>query len=100
MEEKREPLSQMAIEKRIQLLRNKNVDNEVIALVKSDYEDGLTDDEVNLYLDKNYDLNQMKVLSNCLHKGVSEEMMTLLRRVRWLADRCRQPLIIMKRVCL
>ena len=79
MEEKREPLSQMAIEKRIQLLRNKNVDNEVIALVKSDYEDGLTDDEVNLYLDKNYDLNQMKVLSNCLHKGVSEEMMTLLR---------------------
>ena len=36
MEEKREPLSQMAIEKRIQLLRNKNVDNEVIALVKSD----------------------------------------------------------------
>ena len=48
MEEKREPLSQMAIEKRIQLLRNKNVDNEVIALVKSDYEDGLTDDEVNL----------------------------------------------------
>ena len=54
MEEKREPLSQMAIEKRIQLLRNKNVDNEVIALVKSDYEDGLTDDEVNLYLDKNY----------------------------------------------
>ena len=61
MEEKREPLSQMAIEKRIQLLRNKNVDNEVIALVKSDYEDGLTDDEVNLYLDKNYDLNQMKV---------------------------------------
>ena len=79
MEEKREPLSQMAIEKRIQLLRNKNVDNEVIALVKSDYEDGLTDDEVNLYLDKNYNLNQMKVLSNCLHKGVSEEMMTLLR---------------------
>lgn len=79
MEEKREPLSQMAIEKRIQLLRNKNVDNEVIVLVKSDYEDGLTDDEVNLYLDKNYNLNQMKVLSNCLHKGVSEEMMTLLR---------------------
>lgn len=79
MEEKREPLSQMAIEKRIQLLCNKNVDNEVIALVKSDYEDGLTDDEVNLYLDKNYNLNQMKVLSNCLHKGVSEEMMTLLR---------------------
>lgn len=92
MEEKREPLSQMAIEKRIQLLRNKNVDNEVIALVKSDYEDGLTDDEVNLYLDKNYDLNQMKVLSNCLHKGVSEEMMTLLRESKMSGGRMQTAL--------
>lgn len=79
MEEKREPLSQMAIERKIELLRSKNFDNEIIALVKSDYEDGLTEDEVNLYLDKNYDINQMKVLSGCLHKGVSEEMMALLK---------------------
>ena len=79
MEEKREPLSQMAIERKIQLLRSKNVDNEIIALVKSDYEDGLTEDEVELYLNKSYDVNQMKVLSSCLHKGVSEEMVTLLR---------------------
>ena len=79
MEEKREPLSQMAIEKRIQLLRNKNVDNEVIALVKSDYEYGLTEDEVELYLNKSYDINQMKVLSSCLHNGVSEDMIRLLK---------------------
>lgn len=79
MEEKREPLSQMAIERKIQLLRSKNVDNEIIALVKNDYEDGLTEDEVGLYLNKSYDVNQMKVLSSCLHKGVSEEMVTLLR---------------------
>lgn len=79
MEEKREPLSQMAIERKIQLLRSKNVDNEIIALVKSDYEDGLTEDEVELYLNKNYDVTQMKVLSRCLHNGVSEEMMTLLK---------------------
>lgn len=79
MEEKREPLNPMAIERKIQLLRSKNVDNEIIALVKSDYEYGLTEDEVELYLNKNYDINQMKVLSSCLHNGVSEEMMTLLK---------------------
>ena len=45
MEEKREPLSEMAIERKIQILRNKHMDSEVIALVKSDYEYGLTDDE-------------------------------------------------------
>ena len=41
MEEKREPLSEMAIERKIQILRNKHMDSEVIALVKSDYEYGL-----------------------------------------------------------
>ena len=79
MEEKREPLSEMAIERKIQILRNKNVDREVIALVKSDYEYGLTEDEIGLYLNKNYDIEQMKVLSKCLHKGISDEMMTLLK---------------------
>ena len=79
MEEKREPLNPMAIERKIQLLRSKNVDNEIIALVKSDYEDGLTEDEVELYLNKNYDISQMKVLSSCLHKGISKEMMTILK---------------------
>ena len=43
MEEKREPLSEMAIERKIQILRNKHMDSEVIALVKSDYEYGLTE---------------------------------------------------------
>ena len=46
MEEKREPLSEMAIERKIQILRNKNIDSDVIALVKRDYEYGLTDDEI------------------------------------------------------
>ena len=61
MEEKREPLSEMAIERKIQILRNKHMDSEVIALVKSDYEYGLTDDEIGLYLNKSYDIEQMKV---------------------------------------
>lgn len=72
-------LSSMAIEKKVQLLRNKHVSEEIIALVKSDYEDGLTEDEVSLYLNKNYNIGQMKVLSECLHKGISEDMTKLLK---------------------
>lgn len=79
MEENRQPLSSMAIEKKVQLLRNKHVSEEIIALVKSDYEDGLTEDEVSLYLNKNYNIGQMKVLSECLHKGISEDMTRLLK---------------------
>ena len=38
MEENREPLSAIAIEKKLQLLRNKHFSEDTIALVKSDYE--------------------------------------------------------------
>ena len=92
MEEKREPLSEMAIERKIQILRNKHMDSEVIALVKSDYEYGLTDDEIDLYLNKSYDIEQMKVLSKCLHKGVSEELLTLLKDSRMAAPKMQTAL--------
>ena len=92
MEEKREPLSEMAIERKIQILRNKHMDSEVIALVKSDYEYGLTDDEIGLYLNKSYDMEQMKVLSKCLHKGVSEELLTLLKDSRMAAPKMQTAL--------
>ena len=92
MEEKREPLSVMAIERKIQILRNKHMDSEVIALVKSDYEYGLTDDEIGLYLNKSYDIEQMKVLSKCLHKGVSEELLTLLKENRMAAPKMQTAL--------
>ena len=45
MEENREPLSAIAIEKKLQLLRNKHFSEDTIALVKSDYEYGLTEEE-------------------------------------------------------
>ena len=92
MEEKREPLSEMAIERKIQILRNKHMDSEVIALVKSDYEYGLTDDEIGLYLNKSYDIEQMKVLSKCLHKGVSEALLTLLIDSRMAAPKMQTAL--------
>lgn len=87
MEENREPLSAIAIEKKLQLLRNKHFSEDTIALVKSDYEYGLTDDEIGLYLNKSYDIEQMKVLSKCLHKGVSEELLTLLKDSRMAAPK-------------
>ena len=56
MEENREPLSAIAIEKKLQLLRNKHFSEDTIALVKSDYEYGLTEEEISLYLNKSYDI--------------------------------------------
>lgn len=82
MEENRQPLTKMAIEKHIQLLRSKNVGEDVLALVRSDLEDGLTEEETALYVNKNYNIGQMRVLSECIHKGISEEMITLLRDSR------------------
>ena len=46
MEENREPLSAIAIEKKLQLLRNKHFSEDTIALVKSDYEYGLKEEEI------------------------------------------------------
>ena len=82
MEENRQPLTKMAIEKHIQLLRSKNVGEDVLALVRSDLEDGLTEEETALYVNKNYNIGQMRVLSECIHKGISEEMIILLRDSR------------------
>ena len=69
-----------------------SLESEVIALVKSDYEYGLTDDEIGLYLNKSYDIEQMKVLSKCLHKGVSEELLTLLKDSRMAAPKMQTAL--------
>lgn len=82
MEENRQPLTKRAIEKHIQLLRSKNVGEDVLALVRSDLEDGLTEEETALYVNKNYNIGQMRVLSECIHKGISEEMLTLFRDSR------------------
>ena len=75
MEENREPLSAIAIEKKLQLLRNKHFSEDTIALVKSDYEYGLKEEEISLYLNKSYDIEQMKILSECLHKDVPKDVM-------------------------
>ena len=85
MEENREPLSAIAIEKKLQLLRNKHFSEDTIALVKSDYEYGLTEEEISLYLNKSYDIEQMKILSECLHKDVPKDVIDIIKNTRYSA---------------
>ena len=81
MEENREPLS--AIEKKLQLLRNKHFSEDTIALVKSDYEYGLKEEEISLYLNKSYDIEQMKILSECLHKDVPKDVIDIIKNTKY-----------------
>lgn len=63
------PLSNMQIARYIESLRKEmNFDDEVCGLVKSDLEDGLTQEQTEKYLDKNFNIGQMRVLSEGLHK--------------------------------
>lgn len=73
------PLSNMQIARYIESLRKEmNFDDEVYGLVKSDLEDGLTQEQTEKYLDKNFNIGQMKVLSEGLHKGIPEELFNIL----------------------
>ncbi len=83
MEENREPLSAIAIEKKLQLLRNKHFSEDTIALVKSDYEYGLTEEKISLYLNKSYDIEQMKILSECLHKDVPKDVIDIIKNTKY-----------------
>lgn len=80
MEQKEKPLSSMEINKIVSDMKTeKAFSEEVIALVKSDLEYGLQEEDTNLYLKPGYKIEQMKVLSECLRKGISEELTSLLR---------------------
>ena len=73
------PLSNMQIARYIESLRKEmNFDDEVYGLVKSDLEDGLTQEQTEKYLDKNFNIGQMRVLSEGLHKGIPEELFNIL----------------------
>ena len=73
------PLSNMQIARYIESLRKEmNFDDEVYGLVKSDLEDGLTQEQTEKYLDKNFNIGQMRVLSEGLHKEIPEELFNIL----------------------
>ena len=56
---------------------------DTIALVKSDYEYGLTEEEISLYLNKSYDIEQMKILSECLHKDVPKDVIDIIKNTKY-----------------
>ena len=73
------PLSNMQIARYIESLRKEmNFDDEVYGLVKSDLEDGLTQEQTEKYLDKNFNIGQMRVLSEGMHKGIPDELFNIL----------------------
>ena len=73
------PLSNMQIARYIESLRKEmNFDDEVYGIVKSDLEDGLTQEQTEKYLDKNFNIGQMRVLSEGLHKEIPEELFNIL----------------------
>ena len=60
-------------------LRNVNQFNEdVYRLVEEDLNFGLEKEQINLYLKKNFKLSKMKVLSECLRKGVDAKFLELV----------------------
>lgn len=67
----------------MQLLRNKHFSEDTIALVKSDYEYGLKEEEISLYLNKSYDIEQMKILSECLHKDVPKDVIDIIKNTKY-----------------
>ncbi|MDD3040631.1 hypothetical protein [Bacteroides sp.] len=74
-------LSKGEINKHIDVLRAaKRYSEEIIALVKEDLEYGLSKEQTELYLKQGYNIGQMRVLSECLRNGKSDEFVTLLER--------------------
>ena len=68
-------------------------DRDTIALVKSDYEYGLKEEEISLYLNKSYDIEQMKILSECLHKDVPKDVIDIIKNTKYSVHQMQLSLI-------
>lgn len=83
-------LSNMQIARYIESLRKEmNFDDEVYGLVKSDLEDGLTQEQTEKYLDKNFNIGQMRVLSEGMHKGIPDELFNILHNHKLSGNQMR-----------
>lgn len=74
-------LSKAEISKHIDILKSgKRYSEEIIALIKDDLEYGLSKEQTQLYLKTGYTITQMRIYSECLRDGKSEEFLSLLER--------------------
>lgn len=79
-------LSKSEIGKHIDILKSgKRYSEEIIALIKDDLEYGLSKEQTELYLKSGYNIGQMRVYSECLRDGKSEEFLTLIERTELTA---------------
>ena len=79
MEQNDKKLSNMQLTRYLTALKKESgFSDDVVARVKSDLEDGLTQEQTEMYLDKDFGIGQIRVLSDCLHNDVSDELFRLL----------------------
>lgn len=72
-------LSKAEISKYIDILKSgKRYSEEIIALIKDDLEYGLSKEQTQLYLKAGYNISQMRIYSECLRDGKSEQFLSLL----------------------
>ena len=68
MEETRKALTEEEILVEVSRLRKKGRTNEIVELVSADYAFGLTKEEVNLYLEREFEVEQMYMVSKALRE--------------------------------
>lgn len=79
-------LSKSEIGKHIDILKSgKRYSDEIIALIKDDLEYGFSKEQTELYLKSGYNIGQMRVYSECLRDGKSEEFLSLIERTELTA---------------
>lgn len=79
MEQKRVPIDEASIDAAIRKMRTRGTYLEpVYGMVREDMRLGITREETKLYTDKNYDVRQARVCSNCLRQGYSKEIIDLI----------------------
>ncbi len=79
-------LSKSEIGKHIDILKSgKRYSEEIIALIKDDLEYGFSKEQTEQYLKSGYNIGQMRVYSECLRDGKSEEFISLIERTELTA---------------
>lgn len=79
-------LSKSEIGKHIDILKSgKRYSEEIIALIKDDLEYGFSKEQTEQYLKSGYNIGQMRVYSECLRDGNSEEFISLIERTELTA---------------
>ena len=79
-------LCKSEIGKHIDILKSgKRYSEEIIALLKDDLEYGFSKEQTELYLKSGYNIGQMRVYSECLRDGNSEEFISLIERTELTA---------------